>query len=170
MSTADRLTLLRGVLTPAVMILWLSPAAEWRWVGLGIFIVAGITDFLDGRAARASNNATKLGGYLDPLADKFLVLGSGLALLFVHRAPIWWLAIVLLRELAITGLRSMLKPGIHMPASRLAKGKTVLQLFALGAASILHGLVPEALLVLSGALTVWTGWDYIHQHWRHIEP
>ncbi len=165
MNAADQVTLSRVVLTPAVVAMWLVPAPRWHWIGLAVFIVAGVTDFIDGRLARHASNTTRFGAYMDPLADKILVLGSGLALIASDRLSVWILFILLLRELAVTGLRSVLPPGTTMGASRVAKWKTTSQLFALGASAVLTGVVPDGLWVLALALTVWSGGEYFYHYW-----
>lgn len=166
---ADWFTLARVVLTPVVAILWRFGNARTHWIGLGIFIVAGLTDFVDGRIARHLKETSKFGSYVDPLADKILVLGAAGILVYDHRISVWWFLIVLLRELSVTTLRSVLKPGASMPASRIAKWKTLVQLFTVGAASVLVGPIPEGLMVVSGLLTIWTGYEYIHGYWPSIE-
>lgn len=166
---ADWLTFSRVLLTPVIAAMWLSPALAWRWAGVAVFVVAGLTDVADGRIARYLNQASRFGAYVDPLADKLLVLVTAAVLVFDHRLAVWWLALVVARELAVTTLRSVLKPGVSMPARPLAKWKTLVQLFAVGAASVLSGWIPLTLLILSGALTVWTGGEYIRDYWPHIE-
>lgn len=169
MNAADAVTIVRVLLTPVIMVLWKSGRPQWQWIGLAIFVLAGVTDFVDGRLARASHITTKLGAYLDPLADKILVLGAGLALVAGGRLSMWLLLVVLLRELAITGLRAVLKAGVHMPASVAAKWKTTAQLFALGSSSVLTGWLPAVLWAIAIALTVWTAWEYFRHHWALIE-
>jgi len=166
---ADWLTFSRILLAPIIAGLWLTRSINVHWIGLVIFIVAGLTDFADGRIARHLKQTSRFGGYVDPLADKILVLGTASVLIFDHRLSVWWFFIVLTRELAVTTLRSVLKPGTTMTASRLAKWKTVTQLFAIGAASVLTGALPLGLVLLSGAMTVWTGYEYIRNFWHAIE-
>ncbi len=166
---ADWLTLSRVLLTPVIAAMWLSPALAWHWAGVAVFVVAGLTDVADGRIARYLNQTSRFGAYVDPLADKLLVLVTAAALVFDHRLAVWWLAVVVARELAVTTLRSVLKPGVSMPARPLAKWKTLVQLFAVGAASVLSGWVPLTLLIVSAVLTVWTGGEYIRDYWPHIE-
>lgn len=156
-------------MTPFIIWFWCIPSPTFHWIGLVIFIVAGLTDFADGRIARHLQQTSRFGSYVDPFADKLLVLGSAVALVFDHRIFLWWFVVVLARELAVTTLRSVLKPGAHMPASRIAKWKTVTQLFSVGAASVLTGPVPIVLLALSGVMTVWTGYEYIRGYWKWID-
>ncbi|MDA8193185.1 MAG: CDP-diacylglycerol--glycerol-3-phosphate 3-phosphatidyltransferase [Thermaerobacter sp.] len=169
MTLADFVTLLRVGLTPAVMLLWQSPNLSIRWLGVILFTVAGLTDFIDGRIARASRTATKLGAYLDPLADKILVLGAGLALVAHHLLSFWLVFVILLRELSITGLRSVLRADVHMPASPVAKWKTTAQLVSLGASAVLRGWIPAVLWTVAIVLTIWTAVEYFRSHWGVID-
>jgi CDP-diacylglycerol--glycerol-3-phosphate 3-phosphatidyltransferase len=148
-----------------VLILWLSPHESVRWWGVALFVVAGFTDYFDGMVARTTHRTTAVGAYLDPLADKILVLGTGLALVSTHRLAVIVLFILLLRELSITGLRSVLPKDHHMPASPAAKWKTTAQMIALGASSVLSGPVPWGLWIIALGLTLWTGFEYFYQHW-----
>lgn len=166
---ADALTFSRIVLTPIVAWMWLSSSLAMRWWGVALFVVAGLTDIADGRIARHLNQTSRFGSYVDPFADKLLVLGAAAVLVYDHRLSVWWFLLVLARELAVTTLRSVLKPGTSMPASQLAKWKTLSQMFAVGAAAVLSGSLPLALIVLSGALTLWTGIEYIVHFWAAVE-
>jgi CDP-diacylglycerol--glycerol-3-phosphate 3-phosphatidyltransferase len=152
-------------LAPVVAAFWLSASSSLRWWGLGVFVVAGFTDLFDGIVARHTKHTTQFGAYLDPLADKILVLGTGLALVSAHRLAVWILFLILIRELAVTGLRSILPRDQYMPASYAAKWKTTVQLIALGASSVLVGMIPDIFWALALALTLWTGFEYFYQHW-----
>lgn len=165
MTLADILTILRVVLTPVVMGLWVSPHPAVRLLGLAVFIAAGVTDLLDGLAARAIGRTTRFGAYLDPLADKILVLGAAMALIAVGRLSVWLVLVLLVRELAVTGLRAVLPAESHMPASLAAKWKTTSQLIALGASAVLTGLVPAVLWSIALVLTVWSATEYFRHHW-----
>lgn len=165
MTLADRLTWGRVLLTPIIVWLWTGTGSTERSVGLALFLVAGITDYLDGRVARAAGQSSRVGSYLDPLADKVLVLGAALALVEVHRLSLWIALILLIRELAVTGLRSILPPGEEMPASYWAKWKTTVQMAALAVSLLWTGLLPDGLWVLAVGLTVFTGWEYFWKHW-----
>jgi CDP-diacylglycerol--glycerol-3-phosphate 3-phosphatidyltransferase len=100
---ADQVTLSRVILTPIIVAMWLSSHAQWHWIGLAVFIIAGLTDFVDGRLARRADHTTRFGAYMDPLADKILVLGAALALVSTGRLSVWIVLIILLREFAVTG-------------------------------------------------------------------
>jgi CDP-diacylglycerol--glycerol-3-phosphate 3-phosphatidyltransferase len=169
LKAADWLTLSRVLLTPVIVWLWIGHSLAAHWIGLALFIVAGLTDVADGRVARHLKETSRFGSYVDPLADKLLVLGAGAALVYAHRAFLWWFLLVLARELAVTTLRSVLKPGSSMPASRTAKFKTSSQLFAVGAAAVFIGPIPLGLAIISAILTVWSGSEYVVHFWSQID-
>lgn len=150
--------------------------AQWtmRWVALGIFIAAGVTDFLDGYLARALSQQSSLGRMLDPIADKLLVSAVLLMLAADHTIASYslWAAIVILcREILVSGLREYLAElKVPVPVSRLAKWKTFVQLVALGfliagpaGERVLPGtrIIGLTLLWLAALLTLYTGWDYM---------
>lgn len=169
LKVADWLTISRVVFTPIIAALWITSSLTLHWIGLWIFVVAGLTDAADGRIARHLQQSSPFGSYLDPFADKVLVLGTAAVLVYDHRLAVWWFFLVLARELSVTTLRSVLKPGVRMPAVRLAKWKTVTQLFALGAAAVLSGALPLGLALVSLVLTLWTGVIYVIRFWPAIE-
>ena len=105
MNTANKLTLLRIILIPVFLLVLYLDFPGCNWVALGIFIVASLTDMLDGYVARHYNQITDMGKFMDPLADKMLVLSA--MCWFVERGRMagWILAIVLLREFGVSGLR-----------------------------------------------------------------
>lgn len=105
MNTANKLTLLRVVLIPVfVVVLYLAFPGS-KWVALAIFVGASITDTLDGYIARHRNQITDFGKFMDPLADKLLVISAMLVFVEQGRFPAWVLLIVIARELSVTGLR-----------------------------------------------------------------
>lgn len=134
---ANLLTLTRLVLSPLVF--WLILQAETdlgvSWAVFGLAVVVGFTDFFDGRVARRSSLESNSGAFLDPLADKIVVLGSGFCLVSVGR--LWWLPITLIaiREVAITAWRTRwASEGVAIPARKSAKYKTFIQGVALSLA------------------------------------
>lgn len=161
-------------------LLW-TDAFWMHWLALGIFIAAGVTDFLDGYLARAWGQQSSLGRMLDPIADKLLVAACLLMLAAGHTivGPSIWAAIVILcREVLVSGLREYLAElKVGVPVSKIAKWKTTVQLVALGflvagpaGEQVLPGTEPIglALLWLAAALTLWTGWDYMRSGIRHV--
>jgi CDP-diacylglycerol--glycerol-3-phosphate 3-phosphatidyltransferase len=126
-----------------------------------IFVVASITDFFDGYIARNFNASSKLGEILDPLADKMLILGAFLGLLYLHRANPWAVYLIMVREFFITGLRiSMAQEGLSVKASMAGKIKTVMQMIAIGFL-LMNWPCGNCLLWIAVVLTLYSGMDYI---------
>ncbi|RUM65250.1 MAG: CDP-diacylglycerol--glycerol-3-phosphate 3-phosphatidyltransferase [Sulfurospirillum sp.] len=126
-----------------------------------IFVIASVTDFFDGFIARSWNQITKLGGILDPLADKMLMLAGFLGLVYMHRASPWAVFIILTREFFITGLRiQAAAEGKSVSASLAGKAKTVLQMVAIGFL-LMNWPYGDALLWAAVVLTLYSGWEYI---------
>ncbi len=157
-------------------------AGLWlRWVALTIFVLAALTDWLDGWAARAYGEQSSLGKMLDPIADKLLV-GACLLMLAADTTirgwSLWAAFVILCREILVSGLREYLAElRVSVPVSRLAKWKTTLQLVAIGfliAGKAGDAVVPVVtpigltLLWLSALLTLYTGWDYFRAGVRHL--
>jgi CDP-diacylglycerol--glycerol-3-phosphate 3-phosphatidyltransferase len=138
-----------------------------------VFVVASLTDFLDGYVARARNEVSALGAALDPLADKLLITAALILLVrngVINSAGVIAVIIIILREILVSGLReAVTAKGASLPVTTLAKWKTAAQLLAAGLllASAPAGLVSEAwrpaasgALWLAAVLTFWTGADY----------
>ncbi len=105
MNTANKLTMLRILLIPVFLVVLYLDFAGSRYVALGIFILASLTDFVDGHIARSRGLITDFGKFMDPLADKMLVMAAMLWFVEVGRMPAWALLIVVVREFAVSGLR-----------------------------------------------------------------
>ena len=105
MNLANKLTMLRGVMIPAFVIVLYADFEGCRYVALALFAIASFTDFLDGYIARSRNLVTDFGKFMDPLADKVLVMPAMLMFVSWGQMPAWVLAVVLARELAVSGLR-----------------------------------------------------------------
>ena len=126
-----------------------------------IFVIASVTDFFDGFIARAWNQKTELGEILDPLADKMLILGAFLGLMYIDRASVWAIYIILTREFFITGLRVMaVSKGKDISASFIGKSKTVAQMIAIGFLTM-EWIGGELLLWIAVGFTVYSGFEYI---------
>ncbi len=151
-----------------------------RWSAFALFVVAGVTDWLDGYLARAWEQQSTLGRMLDPIADKLLV--GAVLMMLVHdntiRGPSIWAAIIILcREILVSGLREFLAElNVKIHVSQLAKWKTAVQLVALAvllagpaADKLLPGIsgLGLALLWVAALLTLWTGYDYLKAGVRH---
>ena len=135
MNLPNSLTLVRIVLVPLLVVVLLTEFEGRRVAGLpkelvgaGIFALASLTDWLDGYLARRRRQVTSFGQMLDPIADKLLTSAAFISLVQLDAAPAWMVALIIGREFAITGLRSLAHAkGFTMPASRLGKLKMGLQ-------------------------------------------
>ena len=105
MNTANKLTMLRVILIPAYLVLWHIDFPGINYAALAVFIVASLTDLLDGYVARHYNQVTDFGKFMDPLADKVLVLTAMICFCAMGRMPAWAVVIVMAREFAVSGLR-----------------------------------------------------------------
>ncbi|EJF75175.1 CDP-diacylglycerol--glycerol-3-phosphate 3-phosphatidyltransferase [Bartonella alsatica] len=152
-----------------------------RWIAVSIFIVASITDFLDGYLARIWEQTSNIGRMLDPIADKLLVSACLLLLAADSTIAGWtlWAAIIILcREILVSGLREYLAElKVSVPVSRLAKWKTFVQMIAiifLLAGPSGNKIFPYTvefgitMLWISALLTLWTGWDYFRAGLKHV--
>lgn len=134
-----------------------------------LFVLASTTDFFDGYIARMLDQTTLLGQILDPLADKMLTIGAFLALMVAGDANVWAVYIIIVRELFITGLRTVaVAEGIDVSASLAGKVKTVVQMIAIGflimhwsLEEYVHFEVDNALLWFATLLTVYSGAEYL---------
>ena len=130
----NSLTLFRIFLVPFLVVVLLTKFEGREFVGLTIFLVAAITDFFDGWLARRRNQTTRLGALLDPIADKLLMSAAFISLVEMdpHHVPAWMVVIVIGREFAVSGLRSIAaQQGVTIAASPLGKGKMVSQVIAI---------------------------------------
>ncbi len=180
-SLANKLTLSRIVAIPVILLLLVIPYAWAAWLAVVLFTAAGITDWLDGYLARRDNQVSMMGQFLDPIADKLLVAAVLLLLVFngqINGMTILPAVIILLREVAVSGLREFLADlRVSVPVSKLAKWKTAIQLFALGFLivgkyapdSIQATFIGDLLLWIAGGITVITGYDYWRASLKHFK-
>lgn len=133
MNLANKLTLIRIFLVPIFLIfIAIKDIPYGRLIALGVFIVASLTDKLDGYIARSRNQITRFGKFMDPLADKLLVTAALVSLVEFHIIPGWAAMIIIAREFAVTGLRSIAAAeGIVIAASKWGKAKTATQIVAI---------------------------------------
>jgi CDP-diacylglycerol--glycerol-3-phosphate 3-phosphatidyltransferase len=130
----NALTLFRIFLVPFLVVVLLTKFTGREFVGLGIFLVAAVTDFLDGWVARRRKQTTRLGALLDPIADKLLMSAAFISLVEMDpkHVPAWMVVIIIGREFAVSGLRSIAaQQGVTIAASPLGKGKMVSQVVAI---------------------------------------
>lgn len=163
------LTILRMVLSVLFVIFALLPDVWAKITALVIFIIASLTDLIDGKWARKKKIVTDLGAFLDPLADKMLVNLAFLVLVYLNVVPLWVFAVILVRDFAVDGMRMMAaRSGITISASIYGKWKTTLQMTAL--IIILFNLIVNLeiftilgniALYLALVLTVFSGADYL---------
>ena len=201
MNLPNKLTVLRMCLVPIILIVGFIPAhGLWHYISCvicaALFIGASITDMLDGKIARRDNLITDFGKFMDPVADKFMVIGAMFVLLHKFRhtslylAILFSLIIIVFRELAVTSMRLVVSTGsnIVIAANNLGKIKTVSQIVAictvfiepvlqLGARKLLQAdwrtdIVPLTWLSIAFMMfmTVWSGINYIKAYWKYLDP
>ena len=137
----NSLTLFRIFLVPFLVVVLLTKFVGREWVGLGIFLLAAITDFFDGYFARKYNQITRMGALLDPIADKLLMSAAFISLVEIGLAKAWMIVIIIGREFAVSGLRSIAaQQGVTIAASPLGKGKTISQVIAISILILGHEL------------------------------
>lgn len=130
----NALSLFRIFLVPFLVVVLLTKFDGREIVALAIFLIATATDFLDGYLARLRGQITKLGTLLDPIADKLLISAAFISLVEMELVPAWMVVVVVAREFAVTGLRSIAAAeGIVIPASGWGKAKMISQITAISA-------------------------------------
>lgn len=168
----NRLSLLRVALIPFCVLLLQFPQRACRMAALVVFCLAALTDFLDGWIARKYGIVTTFGKFVDPVADKLLVLSTMIALCGLGEFPAWACIVVLFRELAVDGLRLVAaEQGRVIAAGKLGKLKTTIQLITLilflldgrayGAGTFTVGRLMVWLVVM---ITLWSGADYFRRN------
>jgi CDP-diacylglycerol--glycerol-3-phosphate 3-phosphatidyltransferase len=170
------LTISRMLLIPVFVVLFSTPTPMRSWAAALVFVVAAVTDLLDGYLARRRSQVTKLGRLLDPIADKLLVL-SGLILLVQFQRVAALVAILMIaREVAVTGVRAIAaNEGIVMSAETIGKYKMVLQVIAIvllvlekNLTVLWPHLVGTMLLYVALGLALISGWQYLVTFWRQV--
>ena len=190
MNVPNTLSLIRALLVPVFVatLLFMRDIPIWCCiVPTVVYIVTGLTDMLDGKIARKYNLVTDFGKFIDPLADKFMVIGSAIAILVwmmlreettLALVFVWVVLVILLRELGVTSLRLVVagKSGIVVAASMLGKIKTVSQMA--GTVIILvepiipyfseNHILSYACMAIMAFTTLFSGWDYLKAYMPHI--
>ena len=130
MNLPNKLTLFRVILIPFfVVFLLVDITSVDKWIALAIFIVASLTDLLDGKIARKYNLVTNFGKFMDPLADKLLVCSALICLVALERIPAWMVIVIIAREFIISGFRLVASDnGVVIAASYWGKFKTTFQI------------------------------------------
>jgi CDP-diacylglycerol--glycerol-3-phosphate 3-phosphatidyltransferase len=166
------LTMLRIVAVPVIVVALLDETPHGDALAAAVFTLAAVTDGLDGYIARRREQITTFGKLMDPLADKLLIVAALIALVSLDRVAAWIAMVIIARELAVTGLRSLAaEKGVVIAASWLGKVKTALQVAAIIALIVWDPapLAVELLVYLAVAVTVISGADYFFGLRRRIE-
>lgn len=163
------ITMLRVAVIPVLFLLLLNPGRAMSLMIAGFFIAAAITDLLDGYIARKYDIVTKAGKILDPIADKLIVSTAMILMIPLGRIPAWIVALIVMRDFAVDGIRHMSTAGGGniVAASKIGKQKTLSQVIAISALLIhypIFGLdahkIGIVVLYIALALTIWSGLDY----------
>ena len=172
MTTASKITLIRVAFIPLFMVLMYLSGGEsnlYMWLSLGVFVIASLTDYLDGYIARKYNQVSDFGKFLDPLADKLLTIAAMTMFCEWGAFPAWALMIVLTREFAVTGLRLVaVGKGKVIAAGWSGKIKTASTMIGLcvlmgfPTVSILQWIVMGVIVVT----TLYSGVEYFIQNWN----
>ncbi len=168
MNLPNKLTTLRMLLVPVFIVVYLM---DYHAASAVIFIVASITDFLDGYLARKNNLVTNYGKIMDPLADKLLVTSALVCMVQTGVVPAWMVIVILAREFAITGLRAVAaSEGVVIAAAWSGKIKTVTQMIAVifllidnWPFSLLSFPFATIMLWIAVIMTVYSGCEYIYK-------
>ena len=162
MNTANKLTLLRVLMIPVFLVLIYQDSTVLRYWALGVFVLASLTDFVDGYIARKYNQITDFGKFMDPLADKLLVLSALVFFTEIGLLPGWGLLLVIAREISVTGLRLVaVEQGRVIAAGWSGKVKTAstmvgICLMLLGVSPLLDQICIAVILIT----TVYSGVEY----------
>jgi CDP-diacylglycerol--glycerol-3-phosphate 3-phosphatidyltransferase len=172
MTTASKITLIRVAMIPLYLVFMYLSAGEpglWMWLALGVFILASLTDFIDGQIARRCNQVSNFGKFLDPLADKLLTIAAMTMFCEWGIFPAWALMIVLTREFAVTGLRLVaVGNGTVIAAGWSGKVKTastmigLCLMMAFPTVMVLNWIIIGMIVVT----TVYSGVEYFVQNWK----
>lgn len=195
MNLPNKLSILRVIMVPVFVAIMVIPpkGIDWletwvRIIAAAVFILTAVTDFIDGQIARRFNMVTDFGKFIDPLADKFMVFGALLGILYrvddIRWIFIWAALIVIFRELAITSLRLLISTnsGEVVAAKWLGKVKTFTQCICIVVVILEPAIFPAdsfmyqwhilsyVTIFAMVAMTLWSGYDYIRAYWKLLDP
>jgi CDP-diacylglycerol--glycerol-3-phosphate 3-phosphatidyltransferase len=170
------ITVLRVTVIPVLFFLLLSPGRDGSLIIAGLFILAALTDLLDGYLARKYEIVTVMGKFLDPIADKLIVNTAMILMIPIGRISAWIVAIIIIRDFVVDGIRAIAQSeGFVIQASRLGKRKTLCQIFAVSALMIHYPFlgadahaVGTVILYIALALSVTSGIDYLIKFYENI--
>jgi cardiolipin synthase len=175
------LTISRIIIIPVVVATFFFDSPTMRWTACALFTAAGITDFFDGYLARKEKLVSRLGRFLDPIADKLLVVSVLMMIVAFDRVGPWSYLpalVILLREIFVSGLREFLAElHVGLPVTKLAKAKTTVQMVALGflivgsasPAWIPAELIGEIGIWIAAVITLITGYDYLRAGLKYMD-
>lgn len=172
MTTASKITLIRVFLIPLLMVamyLSMGVPGPWMYISLALFILASLTDYIDGQIARKCNQVSDFGKFLDPLADKLVTIAVMTMFCEWGRFPAWALMIVLTREFAVTGLRLVaVGKGTVIAAGWSGKVKTASTMVGLCVLMVFPGnrYVLWTVIAVIVLTTVYSGVEYFVQNWK----
>ncbi len=172
MTTASKITLIRVAFIPLYMVLMYLSGGQpgiWMWVSLAVFIIASLTDYVDGQIARKYNQVSDFGKFLDPLADKLLVIAAMVIFCEWGQIPAWALMIILTREFAVTGLRLVaVGKGVVIAAGWSGKVKTASTMVGLCVLMTFPqiGWLATAVTAVIVVTTLYSGVEYFIQNWK----
>ena len=161
-NTANKLTMLRVILIPVYLVLWYLDMETSAYWALGVFVLASVTDFLDGYVARHYNQVTTFGKFMDPLADKILVITAMIWFVSTGLLPVWALVIVVAREFAVSGLRLIaVDNGRVIAAAWSGKVKTFSTMVCLCLMHLpIHEVLVQVCVWVIVLTTVYSGIEY----------
>lgn len=174
MNLPNKLTVARIVAVPIFMAFELMPAGRWHLiVALAVFLLASMTDLVDGKLARANHQITDFGKFMDPIADKLLVIAALVGFVQLHLCNSWVVMIIVAREFLVTSLRLMAAGREVIAANIWGKAKTVSQMTAIVATLLFAGFgltpaVGEVLLWVAAVFTVVSGVQYVWIYREYI--
>ncbi len=184
LTLSNALTLMRVAVIPLFVAFFFLESAVGQWLAFSVFVAAAITDFFDGYLARARDELSDFGRFLDPVADKLLVASALLMMVGfgqISGVSIVPAVVILCREILVSGLREYLAGRrVGLPVSTLAKWKTTIQMVALAVlivgdaahpaipADVPVRLIGEGFLWAAATITLVTGYDYLRSGLRHI--
>ncbi|MCX5845314.1 MAG: CDP-diacylglycerol--glycerol-3-phosphate 3-phosphatidyltransferase [Deltaproteobacteria bacterium] len=176
MNVPNTITMLRVTIIPVLFFLLLSPGQTESLVIATFFVLAALTDLLDGYLARKYEIVTVMGKYLDPIADKLIINTAMILMIPIGRISAWIVAVIIIRDFVVDGIRTIASSeGIVIQASKLGKQKTMCQIFALSALMIHYPFlgadahaIGTVILYLALVLSVYSGFDYFMKFYREI--
>jgi CDP-diacylglycerol--glycerol-3-phosphate 3-phosphatidyltransferase len=172
----NRITIFRISIIPVLFFLLLSPGETGSLVIATLFVIAALTDLLDGYLARKYEIVTVMGKFLDPIADKLIVNTAMILMIPIGRIAAWIVAVIIIRDFIVDGIRAIASTeGVVIQASRLGKQKTLCQIFAVTALMIHYPFfgadahaIGTVILYLALVLSVYSGVDYLIKFYKEI--